>query len=87
MVSSTNLLNFLKERKQCVVLNEQFSTWKNIIAGVPQGSTLCPLLFSIYINDLTGGLTTNVKLFSDDTSLFSVVHDTQTSINDLSRDF
>ena len=87
MVSSTNLLNFLKERKQCVVLNEQVSTWKNIIAGVPQGSTLCPLLFLIYINDLTGGLTTNVKLFSDDTSLFSVVHDTQTSINDLSRDF
>ena len=33
----------------------------------------------IYINDLTEGLTTNVKLFPDDTSLFSVVHDTQTS--------
>ena len=40
----------------------------------------------IYINDLTEGLTTNVKLFADDTSLFSVVHDTQTSANDLNKD-
>ena len=87
---SGNLLNlledFLKERKQRVVLNEQVSTWKNINAGVPQGSVLSPLLFLIYINDLTEALTTNVKLFADDTSLFSVVHDTQTSANDLNKD-
>ena len=68
-----NLEDFLKERKQRVVLNGQVSTWKNINAGVPQGSILGPLLFLIYINDLTEGLTTNVKRFADDTSLFSVV--------------
>ena len=78
--------NFLKERKQRVVLNGQVSTWKNINAGVPQGSILGPLLFLIYINDLTEDLTTNVKLFADDTSLSSVVHDTQTSANDLNKD-
>ena len=87
---SGNVLNlledFLKERKQRIVLNGQVSTWKNINAGVPQGSILGPLLFLIYINDLTEGLTTNVKLFADDTSLFSVVHDTQTSANDLNKD-
>ena len=44
------------------------------------------MLFLIYINDLTEGLTTNVKLFADDTSLFSVVHDTQTSANNLIKD-
>ena len=87
---SGNLLNlledFLKERKQRVVLNGQVSTWKNINGGVPQGSILGPLLFLIYINDLTEGLTTNVKLLADHTSLFSVVHDTQTSANDLNKD-
>ena len=44
------------------------------------------LLSSIYINDLTEGITTNAKLFADDTSLFSVVHDTQTSANVLIKD-
>ena len=70
--------DFLNERKERVVLNEQFSTWKNVNAGVLQGSILGPLLLLIYINDLTEGLPTNAKLFADDTSLFSVKHDIQT---------
>ena len=48
---------------------------KNINAGVPQGSVLGPLFFLIYINDLPQGLHYDVKLFSDGTSLFSVIHD------------
>ena len=68
---SGNLLNlirdFLNDRKQRVVLNGQFSTWKSVSAGVPQGSILGPLLFLIYINDLTEGLSSNAKLFADDT--------------------
>ena len=78
--------DFLNERKQRVILNGQFPTWKNVSAGVPQGSILGPLLFLIYINDLTEGLSTNAKLFADDTSLFSVIHDIQTSANNLNKD-
>ena len=56
-----------------MVLNGQLSSWSNIETGVPQGSILGPLLFLIYINDLSDGLTTNTRLFADDVSLFSVV--------------
>ena len=80
------LTGFLKDRKQRVALNGQNSLWANIEAGVPQGSILGPLLFLIYINDLPDNQSTNVKLFADDTSLFSVVHDITTSSCDLNYD-
>ena len=69
-----NLLNtladFLIDRKQGVVLNVQNSTWVNIEAGVPQGSILGPLLFLIYIKDLSENLVSNPKLLADGTSFF-----------------
>ena len=70
--------DFLGDRKQRVVLNGQCSSWADIHAGVPQGSILGPLLFLIYINDLTNDIKSKCKLFADDTSLFSVVHDIDT---------
>ena len=63
-----------------VVLNDRNSSWTNVHAGVPQGSILGPLLFLIYVNDLSDNLTSNVKLFANDTSLFSVVHDVNTPV-------
>ena len=87
---SGNLLNifedFLRNRKQRVVLNGQTSNWENIYAGVPQGSILGPLLFLIYINDLAENLSSNPKLFADDTSLFSVVRDLNTSAIEINDD-
>ena len=46
-----------------------------------------PLLFLVYINDLVDGLSSNAKLFADDTfSLFSVIHDVEISANKLNND-
>ena len=80
------LSDFLSNRKQRVVLNGKNWSWTNVHAGVPQGSILGPLLFLIYINDLSDNLTSNAKLFADDTSLFSVVHDVNTSAKELNDD-
>ena len=77
------LRDFLSNRKQRVVLNGQVSTWTSVNAGVPQGSILGALLFLIYINYLSDNLSSNVKLFADDTSLFSVIHDINVSAGEL----
>ena len=62
--------SFLSERLQRVVLNGQASEWRKVLAGVPQGSILGPLLFLIFINDIPANLECNLKIFADDTSLF-----------------
>ena len=83
----TLIKDFWSCRKQRVVLNGQHSLWADVKAGVPQGgSILDPLLFLIYINDLPNGLNSNVKLFADDTSLFSVVQNITDSANLLNSD-
>ena len=76
----------LSDRKQRVVLNDQCSSWPDILAGVLQGSILEPLLFFIYISDLSNDIKSKYKLFADDTSLFSEVHYIDTSANNLNRD-
>ena len=67
--------SFLTNRFQRFILN-----------SVPQGSILGPFFFPIYINDLSVDITSTVKLFADDTLLFYIVHDPNTSANELNKD-
>jgi hypothetical protein len=57
--------NFLSERKQKVVLNGSISKWTDVTSGIPQGSVLGPILFTIYINDLPDVVQNVAKLFAD----------------------
>ena len=80
------LADFLDNRTQRVILNVQYSSWAKFEAEFFQGSILGPLLFLIYVNDLFDNLTSNPKLFADDTSLFSVVKSVDASNIDLNND-
>ena len=73
------LSSFLSDRFQCVYIHESQSTLLPVISGVPQGSVLGPLLFLIYINDLPDCLTppVKVKIFADDTKLYSARYSTE----------
>ena len=72
--------SFLENRFQRVVLNGQTSEWLPVKAGVPQESILGPLFCLIYINDLSIDIISAVKLFADDTSLFSIIHNAKTTV-------
>ena len=65
------LKSYLSERKQFTCVNGKNSKMGEINCGVPQGSTLGPLLFLVYINDIINAdPQMNIKLFADDTNLF-----------------
>ena len=65
------LRDYLDNRQQCVLYNNVVSSKLSLSTGVPQGSTLGPLLFLIYINDLPDVLLySDCILFADDTVLY-----------------
>ena len=70
------LHNYLANRTQAVVINGSESYTAPVLSGVPQGSVLGPLLFLIYIDDLSSvieALSSKVNLFADDILLYHLI--------------
>ena len=77
---------FLGGRKQTVVLEGETSNSIPVTSGVPQGSVLGPILFLVYINDLPESITSQVRLFADDTAIYLTINDRQTDNTTLQKD-
>ena len=62
--------SFLSDRTQHVSINGSHSALANVTSGVPQGSVLGPVLFLLYINDITNQIQSNIRLFADDSIVY-----------------
>ena len=80
---SKGITAFLHGRSQCVVVENRYSSWSMVIRGVPQGSVLGPMLFVLFINDISN-ITVNglfTKLYADDLKLYTSIISTDDSNN------
>ena len=82
------ITGFLNNRKQAVCVNGTVSKWAKVMSGVPQGSVLGPVLFTIYINSLPDSVTNHIKLFADDSKLWApvkTIEDCEALQNDITQ--
>ena len=73
--------SFLCFRQQRVVVNGIKSDWAPVLSGVPQGTVLGPLLFSLYINDITTNTDSETRLFADDCVCYREIIGRQDTVN------
>ena len=72
--------SFLCFRQQQVVVNRVMPDWAPVLSGVPQGTVLGPLMFSLYINDITSDIESEIRLFADDCICYREIKDEEDTV-------
>ena len=61
----------MQGRLQTVNVKDTTSSWLKLVRGVPQGTIMSPLLFTLYVNDIIHQIDCDVAQYADDTLLFT----------------
>ena len=79
--------SYLKNRTFSVQVEDSFSGFGDLNCGVPQGSILGPLLFLLYVNDMSQSVSCDLLLYADDSCLVFEGKDIDEIENRLNTDF
>ena len=76
--------SYLSNRKQRVKINSKYSSWSEILFGIPQGSILGPLLFNIFICDMFYFLEDfDIANYADDSTPYNADNNVESVVNNL----
>ena len=82
------IVSFLSGRSQSVVVDGHSSDESQVLSGVPQGTVMGPLLFLLFINDISADVSSSIRLFADDCLIYRDIrssHDAELLQQDLDK--
>ena len=81
-----SIIDTQSNQYQPVVLRGHYSSWASILSGVQtQGTVLGPVLFLIYINNVSRNISSHTRLFADDMKVYRVLRDTNEDVEELQK--